>query len=99
MHPSLAGSGFHPRPKRANLRASDGVLGVAGSIAPTLSGEGLVVVLAQVHAELGPSIEVALGGDSAAAGPLVHTVANVLGEGSGSDNGRLVDLSVLPDVV
>jgi len=56
-------------------------------------------VLTQVHAELGPSVEVALGGNSAAAGPLVNTVADVLGEGGSSLDGRLVDLGVLPDVV
>lgn len=56
-------------------------------------------MLTQVHAELGPSVEVALGGNSAAAGPLVNTVADVLGEGGSSLDRRLVDLGVLPDVV
>ena len=41
----------------------------------------------------------ALGGDGAAAGPLVLAVGDVLGEGGGANNGRLVDLGVLPDVV
>lgn len=56
-------------------------------------------MLTQVHAKLGPSIKVALGGNSAATGPLVNTVANVLSEGSGALDGRLVNLGVLPDVV
>ena len=56
-------------------------------------------MLTQVHAELGPSVEVALGGNSAAAGPLVNTVADVLGEGGSSLDGRLVDLGVLADLV
>lgn len=56
-------------------------------------------MLTEVHAELGPGIEVALGGNSAAAGPLVNTVGDVLGEGGGALDGRLVDLGVLPDVV
>lgn len=83
----------------ASLRASDGVLGVAGGVAPALSGEGLVVVLAELEAELGPGVEVALGGNGTAAGALVLAVADVLGEGGGADNGRLVHLGVLPDVV
>jgi len=53
----------------------------------------------KVHAELSPGVEVALGGDGAAAGPLVLAVGDVLGEGGGTDNGRLVGLGVLPDVV
>lgn len=81
------------------LTAGDGVLGVATGVAPALSGESLVVVLSKVHAELGPGVEVALCGDGAAAGPLVHAVADVLGEGGGSNDGRLVGLGVLPDVV
>jgi hypothetical protein len=81
------------------LTAGDGVLGVAASVAPALGGESLVVVLAQVHAKLLPGVEVALGGDGAAAGPLALPVADVLGEGGSADDGRLVDLGVLPDVV
>jgi hypothetical protein len=81
------------------LTAGDSVLGVAASVAPTLSGEGLVVVLTQVHAELLPGVEVALSGDGTAAGPLALPVADVLGEGGLAHNGRLVDLGVLPDVV
>jgi hypothetical protein len=83
----------------ANLRAGNGVLGVTAGVAPALSGEGLVVVLTKVHAELGPGVEVALGGDSSATGTLVDTVGDVLGEGGGADDGRLVHLGVLPDVV
>lgn len=41
----------------------------------------------------------AAGGDRAAAGPLVLAVGDVLGEGAGAHNGRLVGLGVLPDVV
>jgi hypothetical protein len=81
------------------LRASDSVLGATASVAPALSRQSLVVVLTQVHAKLRPSIEVALGGDSAAARSLVHPVADVLSEGSRADDGWLVGLSVLPDVV
>lgn len=83
----------------SNLRAGDGVLGLAAGVAPALGGESLVVVGTKLHAELGPGVEVARGGDGAAAGPLVHTVADVLGEGGGTNNGRLVNLGVLPDVV
>jgi hypothetical protein len=83
----------------STLRAADGVLGLATSVAPALGGQGLVVVLAKVHAELLPGVEVALGGDGAAAGALVDAVGDVLGEGGGADDGRLVDLGVLPDVV
>lgn len=53
----------------------------------------------KVHTELSPGIKVALGGNSAAAGPLVDAVADVLGESGGTLDGRLVDLGVLPDVV
>ena len=56
-------------------------------------------MLAQVHAELGPGVEVALGGDGAAAGPLVLPVGDVLPEGAGALDAGLVDLLVLPDVV
>ena len=56
-------------------------------------------MLAQVHAELGPSVEVALGGDGAAAGPLALPVGDVLPEGAGALDAGLVDLLVLPDVV
>lgn len=83
----------------ADLRAGNGVLGVTAGVAPALGGEGLVVVLAKVHAELGPGVEVALGGDGSAAGTLVDTVGDVLGEGGGADDRRLVHLGVLPDVV
>lgn len=53
----------------------------------------------KVQAKLSPSVEVALGGNGSAAGALVHAVADVLREGGGTNDGRLVDLSVLPDVV
>ena len=53
----------------------------------------------QLEAQLCPSVEVALRGHSSAAGSLVDSVADVLREGGGADNGRLVDLGVLPDVV
>jgi hypothetical protein len=56
-------------------------------------------VSAELQAVGGPSVEVALGGDGSAAGTLVDTVGDVLGEGGGADDGRLVDLGVLPDVV
>jgi len=81
------------------LRAGDGVLGLASSIAPALGRESLVVVLAKVKAKLLPGIEVARGGDGSAAGTLALPVANVLPEGAGTLNGGLVDLLVLPDVV
>jgi hypothetical protein len=41
----------------------------------------------------------ALRGYSSAAGSLIDPVANVLREGGGTDDGRLIDLGVLPDVV
>ena len=53
----------------------------------------------EVHAELGPGVEVALGGDGSAAGTLVDTVGDVLGEGGRANDGRLVNLGVLPNVV
>jgi hypothetical protein len=81
------------------LTAGDGVLGVTASVAPALGGESLVVVLTQVHAELLPGVEVARSGDAAAAGPLALPVADVLGECGSTDNRRLVNLGVLPDVV
>jgi hypothetical protein len=82
-----------------SLRAGDGVLRLATGVAPALSGEGLVVVLTKVHAELLPCVEVAGGGDASAAGTLVLPVADVLDEGGGTDDGGLVGLGVLPDVV
>jgi hypothetical protein len=81
------------------LRSADGVLGAAASIAPAFGREGLVVVLSQVHAELGPCIKVALGGDGTAAGSLLLPVADVLPEGGRALDRGLVDLLVLPDVV
>lgn len=54
---------------------------------------------AEIHAVGSPGVKVALGGDGAAAGTLVHAVGDVLGEGCRADDGRLVDLCVLPDVV
>lgn len=87
------------RKKMVNSRASNGVLGVAASTAPALSREGLVIVGAQVHAVACPCVEVALGGYSAAAGPLALPVADVLSEGGCADNRGLVDLGVLPDVI
>jgi hypothetical protein len=56
-------------------------------------------VLTQVHAVARPSIEVALGGDGSAAGPLLLPVADVLPEGRRALDRGLVDLLVLPDVV
>lgn len=56
-------------------------------------------MLSQVHAELGPGVEVALGSDGAAAGPLVLPVGDVLPEGASALDAGLVDLLVLPDVV
>jgi hypothetical protein len=82
-----------------NLCGGDGVLGVSGSVAPALGGEGLVVVGAEVHAELGPGVKVARGGDGAAAGALLLAVADVLPEGRGALDRGLVHLLVLPDVV
>jgi len=81
------------------LRAGDGVIGVAGGVAPALSGQGLVVVLAEVETELGPGVEVARSGHGTAAGALVLAVADELREGRGTLDGRLVNLGVLPDVV
>jgi hypothetical protein len=54
---------------------------------------------AQVEAELLPGVEVAAGGDGAAAGALGLPVGDVLPEGGGALDGGLVDLLVLPDVV
>ena len=82
-----------------DLGTSHSVPGVATCIAPTLSRESLIVMSAQIETQLGPSVEVALGGNSSAARSLVDPVADVLGEGSRTDNRWLVDLCVLPDVV
>jgi hypothetical protein len=82
-----------------SLGAGDSVLGLATCVAPTLSGESLVVVLTKVHAELLPCVEVAGGGDASAAGTLVLPVADVLDESGSTNDGRLVGLGVLPDVV
>jgi hypothetical protein len=95
MTDSLSG----PLCRAGCLTGGNGVLGVTASVAPPLGGESLVVVLSEVHAVALPGVEVALGGDGTAAGPLVHTVADVLDEGGGTDDGGLVDLGVLPDVV
>jgi len=83
----------------SHLRSGNGVLGGAAGVAPALGRESLVVVLAEVHAELSPSIEVALGGDGSAAGTLLLPVADVLPEGRSTLDRRLVHLLVLPDVV
>jgi hypothetical protein len=82
-----------------HLTAGDSVLGVTSSVAPALGGESLVVVRTKRHPKFLPRVEVALGGDGTAAGPLALPVADVLREGGSADNGRLVGLGVLPDVV
>jgi len=56
-------------------------------------------VLTEVHTIFLPGVEVALGGDGTAAGPLALPVRNVLREGGSANDGRLVGLGVLPDVV
>lgn len=53
----------------------------------------------QVQTKLGPRVEVVLGSNSSTAGSGSPAVRDVLGESGGADNGRLVDLRVLPDVV
>lgn len=91
-------SSLAPNPT-SDLRSADSVLRAATGVAPALSGQGLVVVGSQVHAEGGPGIEVTAGGDGAAAGPLVLAVGDVLPEGGSALDRGLVDLLVLPDVV
>lgn len=82
------------------LLTSDGVLRVTSSTSPALSGNGLVIHRAQVHAELGPRSEVVGGGHGSAAGALVGAHRDVLPKGAGgAGNGRLVDLLVLPNIV
>lgn len=56
-------------------------------------------MLPQVQACLLPSREVISQGDCAAIGALVHTVGDVLPEGSRADNRGLVLLLVLPDLI
>lgn len=56
-------------------------------------------MLTEVHTIFLPGVEVALGGDGTAAGPLALPVRNVLREGGSANDGRLVGLGVLPDVV
>lgn len=85
--------------QRSDLRTSDGVLGVTSSIAPTLRGQGLVVVGTQIQAELSPCIEVALRSDGSTAGALALPVADILGESRRSNDGWLIHLGVLPDIV
>ena len=91
---SVTQGGMNP-----NRLTANSVLGASSSVAPALGGESLVVVLAEVQAELSPSVKVALGGDGAAAGPLVLPVGDVLPEGALALDAGLVDLLVLPDVV
>lgn len=81
------------------LRCADSVLRAATGIAPSLSRQGLVIVGSQVKTELLPSVEVAAGGDGAAAGPLGLAVGDVLPEGGSALDGGLVDLLVLPNVI
>lgn len=78
----------------------DSVLGIATSIAPSLRGQDLVVVRAQVQTDLLPLRKVAGHVDGAAVRPLVvDAVRDVLPEGRLARDGRLVDLLVLPDLV
>ena len=93
-------SGSFRKERTHNLSRGDSVLGLASSVAPALSRDGLVVhLVTKGHAELGPGVEVALGGDGTAVGALVDAVADVLDEGGRADDGGLVHLGVLPDVV
>lgn len=66
--------------------------------APTLDGHDLVVQRAKVHARLRPCIEVVLHGNRTAR-PGALEDRDVLVEGRGALNGRLVDLLVLPDII
>lgn len=77
------------------LRNSDGRRTTA---LVTLSGNNLVVEVAQVHSQLGPSIEV-VGSGHSAAGTLALADGPVLVEGRSALDGGLVDLLVLVDVV
>jgi len=77
----------------------EGVLRVTPGIAPPFRRQNLVVMLPQVQAGLGPRREVVGHGDGAPVGPLVDAVRDVLPEGRGARDGRLVDLLVLPDLV
>lgn len=64
----------------------------------TLGQQNLVVVGTELHAELGPGVEVVAGGHGTA-GALALTDGPVLVEGLGAGDGGLVHLSVLVDVV
>ena len=64
----------------------------------TLSGDNLVVVSTELHAKLGPSVEVVGSGDGTRR-TLVLADAPVLVEGSGTRNGGLVGANTLVDIV
>lgn len=66
--------------------------------APALDCHDLVVQCAEVHARLRPGIEVVLHGNRTAR-PGALADRDVLVEGGGAQNGRLVDLLVLPDII
>lgn len=53
----------------------------------------------QVQAGLGPGVEVILGGNRTTSRAGGSAVRDVLGKGGGTDDGGLVNLRVLPDVV
>lgn len=79
----------------SRLRNSDGRRTTA---LVTLSGDNLVVEIAQVHSQLGPSIEV-VGSGHSTAGALALADGPVLVEGRSALDGGLIDLLVLVDVV
>lgn len=79
----------------SNLRDSDTGL-AAGEVA--LDGDDLVVVLSELHAHLGPGIEVRLGVDNTG-GALVLADGPVLGEGVGTEDAGGVDTSSSSDLV
>jgi hypothetical protein len=87
----------HNLGRKRYLRAADSDLGVtSGEV--TLSGNDLVVVLAEVHALAGPGIEVSLHVNRAGRA-LVLTNRPILLKGPGAINGWLVGAGRLSDLV
>ena len=89
----------------AGAAARTGACGAFGNLeaalaaaAPALDSENLVVQGAEVHAGLGPCVEVVLDGDGAA-GACARADGDVLLEGRGALDRGLVDLLVLPNLV
>lgn len=78
-------------------RLGDGDVGGAGGLV-TLGGDNLVVVLAELHAQLGPGVEV-VGGSDSSRGALVLADRPVLVEGGGTLDGRLLSADTLVDIV